>query len=248
MPGSQLTYPVNLDRQYNFNSIVNLSYFVKPLKSNVSLVTGINFSQSPGFAQTQLNRQNSTSLLNSLIITSNISSNVDFTVSYTSNYSLRKNSLAFMDDENYWYQSVSAKLNLVLWKGIVFNTDMVGQYNKGTNLSDDYSQKYFVWNASVGKKFLKSQAAEFRIGAYDILDQNKSISRSVTATEIVDSRTNAYRRYFLVLFTYNLRASRGQGNVPQGPQEQEQQRRGFPGGPPPGMPPGGFRPGGYREY
>jgi hypothetical protein len=129
-----------------------------------------------------------------------------------------------------------------MWKGITFSTDIVGQYNQGTDLSDEFKQKYYVWNASLGKKFLKNQAAEFRIGAYDILDQNNSISRSVSPIAIVDSRTNAYRRYFLVLFTYNLRSSRGQAAEPQ--QQQQQDRRIFPGGPPPGMPPGGFRPGG----
>ena len=240
LPGSQLVYPINLDHEFNLNSMVNLSYFVKPIKSNVSLVTGLNYSQTPGFAQTLLNRQNSYSLFNSFIVTSNISSSVDFTLAYTSNLSLRKNSLEFMENEKYWYQSVSAKVTLVLWKWIVFNTDIVGQYNKGTGLSDDYSEEYFVWNASIGKKFLKNQAAELRFGAYDILDQNKSISRSVSPTEITDTRINAYRRYFLVLFTYNLRANRGK----DAPVEKQEERRGFPGGPPPGMPPGGFRPGG----
>ncbi|MBN2814911.1 MAG: outer membrane beta-barrel protein, partial [Bacteroidales bacterium] len=140
--------------------------------------------------------------------------------------------------------SASAKFNLVFWKGIVLNTDVVGQYNTGTALADEYSEKYFVWNASLGKKFLKYQAAELRIGAYDILDQNRSISRSVSATEIVDTRTNAYRRYFLVLFTYNLRANRGQAQ-----QEKPQQENRFPGGPPPGVfRPGGGPPGGHRGY
>jgi hypothetical protein len=92
-----------------------------------------------------------------------------------------------MENEKYWYQSASAKINLVLWKGIVVNTDIVGQYNTGTELADEYSVKYFVWNASLGKKFLKNQAAELKIGAYDILNQNNSISRSVTATEITDT-------------------------------------------------------------
>jgi hypothetical protein len=242
-PGSRLTYPVNLNNQYEFNSMINFSYFVKPIKSNVSLVTGFNYSQRPEFAGSLLNRQNAYSLLNSLIITSNVSSNVDFTLSYTSSYGINKYSLAGTEDRKQWYQSVSAKINLIMWKGITFSTDIVGQYNQGTDLSDEFSQKYYVWNASLGKKFLKNQAAEFRIGAYDILDQNNSISRSVSPIAIVDSRTNAYRRYFLVLFTYNLRSSRGQGATPD-QQQQPQERRGFPGGPPPGMPPGGFRPGG----
>ncbi|HLO58789.1 MAG TPA: TonB-dependent receptor [Bacteroidales bacterium] len=237
-PGSQLSYPVNLDHSYQLNSMINLSYFVKPIKSNVSLVNGFNYNQTPEFAQTLINRSNNYSLMNSLIITSNISSNVDFTVSYTSNYSITKYSLDFMDRKIYWYQSASAKLNLILWKGIVFNTDVVGQYNKGSQMNDDYTEQYFVWNASIGKKFLKSKAAEVRLGAYDILNQNQSISRSVTATSMTDTRINAYKRYFLVLFTYNLRSSRG------APQEKQEPGRTFPGGPPPGMPPGGFRPGG----
>jgi hypothetical protein len=239
-PASQLSYPVNLDHQYSFNSMVNLSYFVKPLKSNISLVTGFNYMQSPEFAQSVVNWQNYYSLLNSLIITSNISTKVDFTLSYTSSYGINKYSLADMEDKKQWYQSVSAKLNLIMWKGITFSTDIIGQYNQGTDLSDEYSEKYFVWNASLGKKFLKSQAAEIKLGAFDIFDQNNSISRSVSPTAIVDSRTNAYRRYFLVLFTYNLRAARGK----DAPVEKQDEQRRFPGGPPPGMPPGGFRPGG----
>jgi outer membrane receptor protein involved in Fe transport len=237
-PGSYLTYPVNLDHQYNFNSMVNLSYFVKPIKSNVSLVTGFNYSQNPEFVGDDLNRQNTYGMLNSLIITSNISQNIDFTLSYTSNYSTIKYSLPSVEDEYQWYQSANAKLNLIMWKGITFSSDVVGQYNQGSGLPPAFSKKYFVWNASVGKKFLKNQAAEFRVGAYDILDQNKSIYRTVDPKQIVDTRVNAYRRYFLVLFTYNLRASRGQqsGNPQQGEKRE--------GGPPPGMPPGGFRPGG----
>ena len=242
-PGSQLTYPVNLNNRYQFNSMINLSYFVKAIKSNVSLVTGFNYQQAPEFAKSLVNRQNAYSLLNSLIITSNISSNVDFTLSYTSSYGINKYTLDFMEDKKQWFQSVSARLNLIMWKGITFSTDIVGQYNQGTDLSDEYSKKYYVWNASLGKKFLKSQAAEVRIGAYDILDQNNSITRSVSPIAIVDSRVNAYRRYFLVLFTYNLRSGRGQAAA--APQDQQQNRPGTPGGgPPPGMPPGGFRPGG----
>ena len=243
LPGGQIRFPVNLDHSMGFNTMINLSYFVKPIKSNVSLVTGGGYSQTPEYAADQISTSNAYSLLNSLIITSNISSNVDFTLSYTSNYSLAKNSVESLDDEEYWYQSASAKLNLLFWKGFVVNTDIVGQNNKGLSLG--YNEKYLVWNASVGKKFLKNQAAELRIGAYDILNQNNSISRSVSASEIRDTRVNTYKRYFLVLFTYNLRANRGQE-----PQQQQQQQDGHdhPPGFPGGGPPGGGPPGGYHDH
>jgi hypothetical protein len=161
-------------------------------------------------------------------------------LSYTSNYSLVKNSAntEAISDTRYWYQSASGKLNLILPKGFVLNTDFVYQNNRG--LSEKYNQSYFVWNASVGKKFLKNQAAELKLGLYDILNQNKSINRTVTASYIQDSRTNIFQRYFLVLFTYNLKSKRGQ---PEQPQQQDHRHDDFPKGLPPGvMPPPGNPP------
>jgi hypothetical protein len=58
-PGGQLTYPVNLDHEVRLNTMINFSYFVKPLKSNVSLVLGGSYAQSPRYAQSLINRQNS---------------------------------------------------------------------------------------------------------------------------------------------------------------------------------------------
>jgi hypothetical protein len=236
-PGDQLIYPVNLDHSMNLNTMFNFSYYLKLLKSNASLVLGGGYSQTPEFVESQINRSNSYSLTQSFIITSNVSSNIDFTISYTSNYTIAKNSVELQEDTKYWYQSANAKLNLVLWKGITFNTDVVGQYNRG--LSEGYNEKYLVWNASIGKKFLKSKSAELKISGYDLLNQNNNINRTVSASKIQDTKVNTYKRYFMIVFTYNLRAKRNQQQFPR--------FNDFPGGmPPAGMPPGGMEPGGME--
>jgi len=241
IPGGQLTYPVNLDHEVSIRSFINLAYFIKPIKSNLNFVVGGSYSQTPGFIDDLLNRPNAYNLTNSLILTSNISPNLDFTLSYTSNYSIVRNTASMEDlsDTRYWYQSASGKLNLILPLGFVFNTDCLYQQNRG--LSGDYNQSYFVWNASAGKKFLKSQAAEIKLGIYDILNQNNSINRTVTASSISDTRTNTFQRYFLVLFTYNLRSKQGQ---PGAEQQQEHRHDDFPRGPGfgPGGPPRDFHP------
>ena len=129
------------------------------------------------------------------------------------------------EDEKYWYQSASAKLNLVFLKGFTFNTDIVGQKNMiDMGREAPYNEHYFVWNASVGKKFLKNNAAELKVSAFDILNQNNNISRSVTTDYIRDSRTNAFRQYYLVTFTYNLRNFGGSMG------QQGQRRDGMPWG------------------
>jgi hypothetical protein len=254
LPGSQLSYPVNLDHSISLRGMFTVGYFVKPIKCNVTLVNGLSYSQTPGYIDSLLNRSNDYNITNSLIIASNISEKVDFTVSYTSNYSIVRNSASSKNISNteYWYQSANFRLNCIFWKNLVFQTDVAGQYNQG--LSQSYNQSSVVWNASLGKKFLKNNAAELKLGINDILNQNKNIKRSVTASSIQDTRTNTFPRYFMIQFTFNLKNFSGQPPVPNG-----RGPYGFPGregmpeppaggerpfGPPPGaVPGGGFGPG-----
>jgi hypothetical protein len=215
-PGAQLSVPVNLDHSYNVRSLISVGQYIKPIKSNVSLLGGVGYSQNPGYIDTILNRSNSYNYTNSLIIASNISEKLDFTLSYTSIYSIVKNSKESKNIRNneYWYQSANFKVNWIFWKNFVLQTDVSGQFNQG--LSTNYNQNYVVWNASFGKKFLKNNAAELKLSCFDLLNQNNNISRSVTASIIQDSRTNTFPRYFLLIFTYNLRNFNGQSMPAEG--------------------------------
>ncbi len=245
-PGAQLSVPVNLDHSYNVRTLVSVGQYIKPIKSNVSLLGGIGYSQNPGYIDSILNRSNSYSYTNSLIIASNISEKLDFTLSYTSNYSIVKNTEKIRNISNteYWYQSANFRINWIFWKNFVLQTDVAGQFNKG--LSTSYNQNYVVWNASFGKKFLKNNAAELKLSCFDILNQNNNISRNVTASIIQDSRTNTFPRYFLLIFTYNLRNFNGQSMPTDSGRERFREGRGgfdrhdsnMPMGPPQGAPSG----------
>jgi hypothetical protein len=231
-PGGQLNIPVNLDRSYNVRTLANIGKYIKPIRSNISMLGGVSYTQSPGFIDSVLNRSNTYSYTNSIILASNISEKIDFSLSYTSNYSIVENTETLMNLRNteYWYQSANFKINWIFLKSFVLQTDVAGQFNRG--LSTSYNQNYVVWNASFGKKFLKNNAAELKMSVFDILNQNNNISRSVTASTIQDSRTNTFPRYFLVIFTYNLRNFNGQSM----PSQQNREFRRDPGFQPPAGP------------
>jgi hypothetical protein len=137
------------------------------------------------------------------------------------------------------YQTISGKLNLIVWKGILIESDALAQINTG--LTSSYNQKYVVWNGSLGKKFLKKQSAELKISVYDLLQDGKNISWNTTPYGTQDIRYNTLPRYFMLTFTYTLRNFRNaQGDG-------RNRRDFFPGdrpgggfGPPPGE--GGFGP------
>jgi len=72
-----------------------------------------------------------------------------------------------------------------------------------------------MWNASLSKQFLKNKAAELKLTVYDILNQNKSITRTIGENYFEDNSTNVIRRYFLISFIYNLNRMANRNQMPQ---------------------------------
>jgi hypothetical protein len=122
---------------------------------------------------------------------------------YTANYSVVNNSIQTQSDNNYFYQTTTLKLNWMVWKGLVATTNL--SHTLYTGLSQNFNQKYLLWNASLAYKFLKNKSFEVKASVFDMLGQNTSISRTVTETYIEDSQTKVLTRYYMLTLPYTLR-------------------------------------------
>lgn len=201
--GSQLTLPVNLNNYFTGRTFVTYGIPVGFIKSNLNLNAGISYSHAPSLINNVENFSNSTTLNGGFVLSSNISENVDFTLSYSGNYNIVKNTIQTQSDNSYYSHIVAAKLNYIFLKRFVLNTSL--NENLYSGLGKAYDQNFFLWNAYLGYKFLKDHSLEARVSAYDILNQNKSISRNITDTYIEDSRTQVLTQYFMFTVTYTLR-------------------------------------------
>lgn len=214
--GAQLTQPVNLEGYWNASSFITYGLPVKLVKSNLNLNAGVTYNRTPSLINNAENDANTYALNGGVVLSSNISDQVDFTVSYSGYYNIVKNSIQAQLNNNYFYQLTSAKLNLMPWKGLVIGTDVTHTYYTG--LSSSYNLNFVLWNAGIGYKFLKNRAADIRLNAFDLLNQNNSISRTVTGTYVEDAKTQVLRQYFMLVFTYNIRNFKtgpaGGGNGP----------------------------------
>ena len=85
----------------------------------------------------------------------------------------------------------------------MLQNSLIEQINRG--LAGGYNQNFLQWNIAFGKKFLKNNNAELKLSVYDVLNQNKNITHTVSASNIMDSSTNTLQRCALLTFTYNLR-------------------------------------------
>ncbi len=85
---------------------------------------------------------------------------------------------------------------------------------------------------------LKKQAGEIKLSVFDLLKQNRSISRNVTASYIQDVDNQVLQQYFMLTFTYKLKTF-GKGK-PNDDNDRGREFRRF-GGPGGGGPPFGGR-------
>lgn len=201
--GAQLVVPVNLDGAWNLRLFGSYGVPARILRSNLNLDLGYTFQNNPGLVNGQRSEALNHVVAGGITLSSNISSMVDFTVSARPSWNVVRNSLQPETDESFFNQSSSLRCHWQFLAGIVLRTDISHQYYGG--LSEGFNQHYFLWNIAIGKKLFRNERGEIAIAVNDLLNQNRSISRTITETWIEDSRTNALTRFAMVSFTYNLR-------------------------------------------
>jgi hypothetical protein len=200
--GSQLTRPLNLGNQNTLRAMATYSFPFTFISSNVNFNSGYTFNQTPSLVNGTTNTANTTTLSEGLGIASNISQDLDFTISYSANFNSLKNSIQASLDNKYFSHTASIRFNWTFWGGLTLRTDARNQLYTRTDVG--YNQSYTLWNITLAEKFLKDNAGELSVQAFDVLNQNKNINQTVTDSYIEVQQTNNLHQYFLFAFTYRL--------------------------------------------
>jgi len=214
-PGSQITQKVNMNGVVSAMLSGSIGQPLAGGKLNLNLGITLNYSQTPSKIQLGDGKvlrnmsQNPSASLN-LGLGSNISEKIDFLISSSSSLSEARNTMASdltSSLQQYFFQTTSFNINVMPLGSWVVTTDL--SHRAYTGLDADFNQNFFLWNAAIGRKFGKKNEWDVRFRIFDILNQNRSINRSVTETYFEDVKTNVLTRYIMLNLTYNIRNLKG---------------------------------------
>ena len=208
-----ITKPVNLDGVFNVNGFSSIGFPIKKLKgSNVNLTSIVNYNRDVSLVYKQKNITHRWLLTQSLGFNYNKNKfDMGLTAGLTYNnarYTLQENL-----NTEYFTQTYSADFSYTFKKDIIVSTDFDLLVNSGR--ADGFNQTIPMWNAGLSKQFLKNKAAEVKFTVYDILNQNKAITRNIGENYFEDNRTNVIRRFFLLSLTYNINRMPNRNQLPQ---------------------------------
>ncbi|MFT2009832.1 outer membrane beta-barrel protein [Pontibacter sp. 13R65] len=202
--GSQLTRPVNLQQaNWDLRTYFNYGFPVHLIQSKLSFNGAVGHSRRPGLINNEVNISNATNFRLGVSVSSNISEEIDFNISTRSNFNVVENTLLPGNNNNYFNQGTSARLNWIFLKGLVYRTELSHQVNKG--LAAGYDNNFALWNMSISKKLFEEEQGEISLSVNDVLNQNNNIRRNVTELYVEDVQSNILQRYFMLTFTYSLR-------------------------------------------
>jgi hypothetical protein len=99
--------------------------------------------------------------------------------------------------------SAYTNMNIKLPKAFYF--DIKFNYNRFENESFGFNQEVPILNAFVYKLLGKAKKWEVRLSAYDLFNQNQTISQFAGQNFVTNGRIETLSRYFLFGITYNMR-------------------------------------------
>lgn len=202
--GSQFSLSKNFDKSQNLRAMMSGGLPVSFLMSNVSLNLGLGYQIIPSEYQSVTSESKILSFSQGITLASNISEDIDFKLTYSPSYYISKNDVLPESDDEYWVHSGSANLFLNVFDLFFLRSDYAVYKTSGIKSGSDIT--YSLWNAGIGVKFLEGDRAELRLDVFDLLDENKSFIRTATDIYIENKTTQVLRQYFMLTFTYNLRA------------------------------------------
>ena len=194
----------NMDGYANLRTHVSYGFPIAPIKCNLNVMVGTNWSKTPSKIDDKLNYTSNIGYDATVSLGSNISENVDFTLQWNGTYNDAKQSLALRGQNNqYFSHTASGSLKWVIWKG--FSITAAANYNQYVGFTDDYNENFLICNFYLGKKLFKNQLGEVLVGVNDMFNQNNAFVRTVGSGYTQNAWNSVVGRYFTVQFNYNLR-------------------------------------------
>jgi hypothetical protein len=250
--GARMTRPENINGNWNGNvgfmfntALDSAGYF------NVNTFTNLGYVHNVGFVND--GKSDAKSVTTSTTIMERLAASYrndwfEIELNGSLNYNHNRSELQKNNNLDTWQFTYGGMVGVTAPWGTSLTTNMNMQSRRGYS-DKSMNTNELIWNAQISQSFLRGNALTVSLQLYDILKQQSTVSRTISAMMRSDTEYNAITSYGMLHVIYRLNlfgggglfggGRRGPGGPVGGP--------GFGGGRPGGRPGGGFgggRPGG----
>ena len=197
----------------NFSVYSSISRKIKGIDLQTGLGFNMNGNTSYNYINSVLNETKNMTYNPTLNISKYKEKQYNFYAYFGPSYTTTEASVQRAFNSNGWGAMGYFSGNVQLPGKFEISTD--GQYTyRGKTQAFNESFTQFLWNATVSKKFFKSQNLKTSITGFDLLNQNQGFNRSASNGNITQSTYTTIRRYFMFSVSWDF-SKMGGGVKPQ---------------------------------
>jgi hypothetical protein len=207
--GSRITRPENINGNWNafgmfmFNTAIDsAAYF------NVNTFTTLRYNNSVGYVSVMREADSEKSTTRSTTISERLSGSYrnqwfEFELNGSLEYLHARSELQSNNNLDTWTFSYGASVMLTAPWGTQISTGMNMNSRRGYN-DESMNTNELIWNAQISQSFLRNNALTLTFQMYDILHEQSTFSRTVSAMQRSDTEYNAITNYAMLHVIYRL--------------------------------------------
>jgi len=235
--GARTTRPENIDGNWDafgmfmFNTAIDSTGFF-----NVNTFTTLRYANNVGYVSVNRNANSQksttrTATFGERLATSFRNNWLEVELNGSLEYMHARSELQTNNNLDTWKFSYGGSVQLTAPWGTQLSTNMNMNSRRGYN-DASMNTNELIWNMQLSQSFLRGNALTVMLQAYDILHQQSTFSRAVTAMQRSDTEYNAITSYGMLHVIYKLNLFGGMSNMrgPGGPREGRGGRGGGFGG------------------
>ncbi|MFT4155641.1 outer membrane beta-barrel protein [Parafilimonas sp.] len=128
-----------------------------------------------------------------------------FTINYRGgfNYNISTSTINESLKTKYWTQSHNLDFTVYFLKKFELNNNVDADLREKTAIFTT-NNNVVVWSAYLARKLLKKDKGFLKFYVYDLLNQNKGYSRTISTNVLTERNYQTIQRYFLLSFVWNF--------------------------------------------
>ncbi|MET0572606.1 MAG: outer membrane beta-barrel family protein, partial [Pedobacter agri] len=188
----------------NFYAYAQTSRKIKGIDLNAGISLSGNGSSSYNYINQDLNNTKNYSYNLGINLNKYVEKKYSFYINSGPTYNVSRASIGSFGNSDGWGWNGYASGNVQLPAKFELSSDAQYEY-RGTTQTFNETFSRFLWNASITKKFFKSENLKLMMTVNDILNQNVGFDRTAYNGNITQSSYITIRRYFLfsVIWDFN---------------------------------------------
>ncbi len=201
--GRRVYQSVNLNGNRSFNSYIGYHFKIKKINTWMGFNGDFNNTRYVNIVNNVLNVTKSGNYRFGFDINKEKEKKYSVNLSPSATYTNSTSSIQKDVKTKYWTFDINTNFDIFLPLKFQIHSNCEFNFRQKTNVFDN-NTNVILWNAWVGKKFLKKDALLIKVSGNDLLNQNIGFDRTVNSNYISQTTYGTIQRFFLVSVVWNF--------------------------------------------